>query len=55
MKSEAKGAGFYGANIGQNNQIGNGDKPLNMQQVTGRVNMGMSDTASGKHGSNKRG
>lgn len=30
-------------------------KPFDIQHVTGLVNMGMSDTASGKHGSNKRG
>lgn len=33
----------------------NRGKPFNIQHVTGLVNMGMSDTASGKHGSNKRG
>lgn len=33
----------------------NRGKPFDIQHVTGLVNMGMSDTASGKHGSNKRG
>lgn len=33
----------------------NRDKPFRKQHITGLVNMVMSDTASGKHGSNKRG
>lgn len=33
----------------------NGDKPFRKQHITGLVNMVMGDTASGKHGSNKRG
>lgn len=31
------------------------DKPFHKQHITGLVSMVMSDTASGKHGSNKRG